>query len=126
MALATTSEIESLAGAAVTAWTHAGEKATRLALADLLPDRTEAPPRAAVVVIPKGRRIELCVEDQGDLRAADRFLSLMLRPGWTVSALVPLRLAGDAHEALRDKQVELQPWWRDAGGSIQFGPVERA
>lgn len=124
--VSTATKVDSLADAALAAWAQAGENATRLAMADFLSDLSEAHPRAAVVVVPRGRHIELCVEDDGDLCAAGRFLSRPMRPGWTVSALVPLRLTGQAHEALRDKQVELQPWWRDAGGNILFGPVERA
>lgn len=65
-------------------------------------------------------------EDQDDLQSATTFVSSLVNPGWQVTAVVPLRRLGIAHEAFRAVDVYLQAWWRDAEGIVRFSSCERA
>lgn len=65
-------------------------------------------------------------EDQVDLLSATTFVSSLVNPGWQVTAVVPLRRLGVAHEAFRAVDVYLQAWWRDAEGIVRFSSCERA
>lgn len=120
--MSTPSSEEAVAAAAMAAWNTAGQ----------MPEQVSHPgfddlSEAFLLRIPTARRIEACFEDcRADLSQAEKFMSSLGAPGWTVSAVVPLRLVGQAHEVFRSHEIDIQSWWRDVAGRVRFGSVERA
>jgi len=73
------------------------------------------------VYVPSLRRIEE-VETEETFGAIDvERLRALRQRGLEVWVVVPLPLAGAAHQLLRGTADRIQPWWREERGAIRFG-----
>lgn len=79
---------------------------------------------SAAVVVPTERLVE-CVFDAGAvLQEAMGNFSALVSDGWHVNAILPTRCMGEAHQAWRGLDIQLQGWWNVEGRGLRFTAPE--
>ncbi|NOY56476.1 MAG: hypothetical protein GXP34_10885 [Actinobacteria bacterium] len=69
------------------------------------------------------RRLDWILTRDIPRRADALVFKRLVGEGWTVHALVPTGMLGEAHRELRGTPVRLQGWWMSEGG-VHFGRPE--
>lgn len=75
--------------------------------------------------LPDRRHVELFIEDEGSI-TWETVSEWVTSDQWSVRAVVPRAALGHAHEVLREHGCELQSYWLQPDGRVEFGAIEIA